>query len=124
VIIGLGGRKGSRQHAVNTGKAASEMNPTYFSALTLMVVPGSPLDGMVKRGEFELVTEPKEVLKELELMVRNIDAPGPVVFRTNHASNYLPLRGTLPKDKDDLLRTIERALQDPRLLRSESMRGL
>jgi len=124
VIIGLGGRKGSRQHAVNTGKAASEMNPTYFSALTLMVVPGSPLDGMVKRGEFELVTDPREILKELDLMVRNIDAPGPVVFRTNHASNYLPLRGTLPKDKDELLRTIERALQDPRLLRSESMRGL
>ncbi|MEW6668787.1 MAG: radical SAM protein [Thermodesulfobacteriota bacterium] len=124
VIIGLGGRKWSTQHAINTGKAATEMNPTYFSALTLMVVPGSPLDGMVKRGEFELVTDPSEILKELELMIRHIDAPGPVVFRTNHASNYLPLRGTLPADKDSLLKTIERALRDPRLLRSESMRGL
>ena len=124
VIIGLGGKKRWQQHAINTGKAASEMNPAYFSALTLMVVPNSPLDGMMKRGEFELITDPKELLKELDLMIRNIDAPGPVVFRTNHASNYLPLRGTLPRDKENLLKTIESALNDPSRLRSESIRGL
>jgi radical SAM superfamily enzyme YgiQ (UPF0313 family) len=124
VIIGLGGKKRWKQHAIYTGKAASAMNPAYFSALTLMVVPNSPLDGMVKRGEFELITDPTELLKELALMIRNIDAPGPVVFRTNHASNYLPLRGTLPQDKENLLKTIERALNDPSRLRSESMRGL
>lgn len=124
VIIGLGGRKLSRQHAIHTGKAAGAMNPTYFSALTLMVVPGTPLDGMVKRGEFELVTDPLEILSELHLMIEHIDAPGPVVFRTNHASNYLPLRGTLPRDKDNLLKIIDRAMKDPSLLRPESMRGL
>jgi radical SAM superfamily enzyme YgiQ (UPF0313 family) len=124
VIIGLGGRKLSRQHAINTGKAAGAMNPTYFSALTLMVVPGSPLDGMVKRGEFELVTDPLEILRELSLMIENIDASGPVVFRTNHASNYLPLRGALPRDKENLLKTIQGAMNDPSRLRPESMRGL
>lgn len=124
VIIGLGGRKWSMQHAVHTGQAATAMNPTFFSALTLMVVPNSPLDGLVKRGEFELVTNPSDVLKELDLMIRNIDAPGPVVFRTNHASNYLPLRGTLPRDKENLLKTIQDALKDPRRLRPESTRGL
>ena len=124
VIIGLGGKKRWKQHAINTGKAASAMNPAYFSALTLMVVPNSPLDGMVKRGEFELITDPMELLKELELMIKNIDAPGPVVFRTNHASNYLPLRGTLPRDKEELLRTIESAVSDPSRLRSEAARGL
>ena len=124
VIIGLGGRKLHRQHAINTGKAAGAMNPTYFSALTLMVVPGSPLEGMVKRGEFERVTDPLEILRELSLMIENIDAPGPVVFRTNHASNYLPLRGTLPRDKEDLLKTIQNAMKNPNLLRAESMRGL
>jgi radical SAM superfamily enzyme YgiQ (UPF0313 family) len=124
VIIGLGGRNLSRQHAINTGKAAGAMNPSYFSALTLMVVPGSPLDGMVKRKEFELVKDPVEILKELMLMIENIDAPGPVVFRTNHASNYLPLRGTLPRDKEVLLKTIQEAMEDPSRLRSESMRGL
>jgi len=124
VIIGLGGRKLYEQHAVNTGKAATAMNPTFFSALTLMVVPNSPLDELVKRGEFELVTDPLEILKELELMIRNIEAKGPVVFRTNHASNYLPLRGTLPRDKESLLKTIQNALNDPRRLRPESARGL
>ncbi len=124
VIIGLGGRKWYERHAVNTGKAATAMNPTFFSALTLMVVPNSPLDAMVKKGEFDLVTDPLEILKELDLMIRNIDAPGPVVFRTNHASNYLPLRGTLPRDKEMLLKTIKSAMKDPNRLRSESARGL
>jgi radical SAM superfamily enzyme YgiQ (UPF0313 family) len=124
VIIGLGGRKFYRQHAIQTGKAAGAMNPTYFSALTLMVVPGSPLDEMVKRGEFELVTDPLEILRELSLMIENIEAPGPVVFRTNHASNYLPLRGTFPRDKENLLKTIQNAMDDPSLLRPESLRGL
>jgi radical SAM superfamily enzyme YgiQ (UPF0313 family) len=124
VILGLGGRKWRRQHAIHTGKAAGAMNPTYFSALTLMVVPNSPLDGMVKRGEFELVTDPLEILEELKLMIEHIDAPGPVVFRTNHASNYLPLRGTLPQDKENLLKTIQSALNDPSRLRPESLRGL
>jgi hypothetical protein len=100
------------------------MNPSFFAALTLMVVPGTVLDDMIKRGEFELVTDPLDVLKEVELMVKNIDAPGPVVFRTNHASNYLPLRGVLPGDKDRLLKTIQSAMKDPSLLRAEHMRGL
>jgi radical SAM superfamily enzyme YgiQ (UPF0313 family) len=124
VILGLGGKRLSEQHAINTGKAATRMNPSFFAALTLMVVPGTVLDAMVKRGEFELVTDPMDVLKEVELMIRNIDAPGPVVFRTNHASNYLPLKGTLPADKEKLLKTIKRAVQDPTILRAEYMRGL
>jgi radical SAM superfamily enzyme YgiQ (UPF0313 family) len=124
VILGLGGKRLSTQHAVNTGKAATRMNPSFFAALTLMLVPGTVLDDMVKRGEFELVTDPLDVLKEVALMVENIDAPGPVVFRTNHASNYLPLRGVLPGDKEKLLKTIRGAMKDPSLLRAEYMRGL
>ncbi len=124
VILGLGGRKLSEHHAINTGKAATKMNPAFFAALTLMIVPGTPLDKMVKQGEFEPVTDPFEILKELELMIMNLNAPGPVVFRTNHASNYLPLRGTLPQDKVKLLKTIQNAMEDPTQLRVESMRGL
>lgn len=124
VIIGLGGRQMTEEHAINTGKAVSAMNPTYLSALTLMVVSGSPLDDMIRRGDFEMVTDPIEVLRELELMIRHIDVPGPVIFRTNHASNYLPLKGNLPADKDDLLTLVQTARQDPTLLRAESRRGL
>lgn len=124
VILGLGGKRLSDQHAINTGKAATKMNPSFLAALTLMVVPGTVLDAMVKRGEFELVTDPIDVLKEVELIIKNTDAPGPVVFRTNHASNYLPLRGVLPDDKGRLLKTIRSAVKDPRVLRTEYMRGL
>jgi len=124
VILGLGGKRLSEQHAVNTGKAVTEMNPSFFAALTLMVVPGTVLDEMVKRGEFELVTDPLDMLKEVELIIKNMDAPGPVVFRTNHASNYLPLRGVLPGDKERLLKTIRGAVKDPSILRAEYMRGL
>ena len=124
VILGLGGKKLSMRHAINTGKVATAMNPSFFAALTLMVVPGTPLDGMIKRGDFELITDPFEILKEVELMIANINAPGPVVFRTNHASNYLPLKGTLPMDKERLLKTIRDAMENPGILRSESMRGL
>jgi len=124
VILGLGGKRLSTQHAINTGKAATRMNPSFFAALTLMVVPGTVLDDMIKRGEFELLTDPLDVLKEVELIVKNIDAPAPVVFRTNHASNYLPLRGVLPGDKERLLKTIRGAMKDPTMLRAEYMRGL
>jgi len=124
VILGLGGKRLSAQHAINTGKAVTRMNPSFFAALTLMVVPGTVLDDMVKKGEFELISDPLDVLKEVELMVKNIDAPGPVVFRTNHASNYLPLKGIFPADKERLLRTIGNAIKDPSTLRAEYMRGL
>lgn len=124
VILGLGGKKLSTQHAINTGRAATKMNPSFFAALTLMLVPGTVLADMVKRGEFELVTDPVDVLKEVELIVKNIDAPGPIVFRTNHASNYLPLRGVLPVDKERLLKTIRGAMKNPTMLRTEYMRGL
>lgn len=124
VILGLGGRKLSHQHAEKTGRAISAMNPTYLSALTLMVVPHSPLDRMVQRGEFDLITDPVDVLRELELMIRHIDVEGPVIFRTNHASNYLPLKGTLPEDKGALLNIVQKVLETPDQLRSESSRGL
>ena len=124
VILGLGGRKRSRQHAVRTGLAATRMNPSYFAALTLMITPNTPLDAMVKQGTFEPVTDPLEILEELELMISNINAPGPVVFRTNHASNYLPLRGTLPRDRERLLEIIRAARKDHSRLRPESLRGL
>lgn len=124
VILGLGGRKLSRQHAIATGQAISAMNPTYCSALTLMVVPDSPLAQMVRSGRFEPLTAPVEILQELEQMIHHIDAPGPIIFRTNHASNYLPLKGTLPADKAALLRLVQDALKDRKLLRPESHRGL
>ena len=124
VIIGLGGKRLSRQHAEATGKAVSAMNPTYLSALTLMVVPGSPVEAMIQNGAFDPLTDPLDVLRELEIIIQNIDVPGPVIFRTNHASNYLPLKGTFPEDKNAMLKLVRQALSDPGMLRPNQYRGL
>ena len=124
VILGLGGKKLSKQHAINTGKVVTAMNPSYLATLTLMVVPGTELDKMVRERRFERVTDPLDFLKELHLMVMHIEASGPVVFRVNHASNYLSLRGSLPDNKEQMLGAIRNAMLDPTMLRSESSRGL
>ncbi len=124
VILGLGGKKLYEQHAVNTGRAVTAMNPSYLAALTLMVVPGTVLDNMVKENRFELVSDPIDFLTELQLLISNIDVSKSVVFRANHASNYLSVRGNLPVDKEQMLGSIRDAMQNPKRLRSEYSRGL
>jgi radical SAM superfamily enzyme YgiQ (UPF0313 family) len=105
VILGLGGKARSLQHAVNTAKVISAINPTMLSALTLMLHEGSPLRQSADRGEF-IPLSPYELLLELQRMVTNINVASPCIFRSNHVSNFLPLAGTLPQDKEQLLADI------------------
>ena len=116
-ITGLGGPELLEEHAVKTAEAFNAMNP-----LTLMVEPGTPLCDWVHDGSFRLLDQ-HQVLKETELLVSHFDSPGSV-FRMNHASNYLDLRGTLNQDRDTLLAKIHQAEQDLSCLRPESWRGL
>jgi len=118
VILGLGGQELSRQHAINTGRVIGAMNPNYLAALTLTIDPGTVLDEMVKNKKFLPVTSPFDYLGELKLMIENIEVSGPVVFRSNHASNYLALRGNLPDDKAQMLKTIGELMAHPERLRS------
>lgn len=121
-ITGLGGPELLEEHAVKTAEAFNAMNPEYIGMLTLMVEQGTPLYDWVRDGSFHLLDQ-HQVLKETELLVQHFDSPGSV-FRMNHASNYLDLRGTLNQDKDALLAAIHRAEQDLSCLRPESWRGL
>ena len=121
-ITGLGGPELLEQHAIETAKAFNAMNPEYIGMLTLMVEPGTPLYDWVRDGEFQLLTQP-QVLRETRLLVENLDSPGSV-FRMNHASNYLVLKGTLNQDKEVMLRTIDAAEHDLSRLRPEEWRGL
>ena len=121
-ISGLGSVELWRQHAVDTARAVSEMKPDYLGLLTLMVEPGTPLETWVKDGSFTLLT-PAEVLKETELFLQNVDSEG-TVFRANHASNYLKLKGTLNGDRDALLGQIGAALAGRRDLKPEFLRAL
>ena len=87
-----------------------------------MVEPGTPLEQWVRDGSFTLLTAP-EVLKETELFLQNVDSEG-TVFRANHASNYLTLKGTLNRDRDALLGQIAAALEGRRDLKPEFLRAL
>ena len=121
-ITGLGGPELLEQHAIETAKAFNAMNPEYIGMLTLMVEPETPLYDWVNEGSFQLLTPP-QVLTETRLLVEHLDSPGSV-FRMNHASNYLSLRGTLNGDREAMLRTIDAAEHDMSRLRPEEWRGL
>jgi len=122
MILGLGGRAKSREHAAASARVASAMNPRFLSCLMLMLVPGTPLHDRHRRGEFELL-DAGEMLREIRCLVQDLELDG-TIFRANHASNYLPLAGRFPKDKARLLAEIDRALQGETGLRPEFLRGL
>ena len=121
-ISGLGSVALWRQHAADTAKAVSAIKPEYLGLLTLMVEHGTPLESWVKNGEFTLLS-PLEVLKETELFLQQVDSEG-TVFRANHASNYLTLKGTLNGDREALLGQIGAALAGRRDLQPEFLRAL
>lgn len=121
-IANLGTENRTEEHARATGELVTNMDPEYFSALTVTIVPDTPLDRLAKKGRFEVPPIPK-LLEELRTMVSTA-APTNALFRTNHASNYLPLGGRLPRDRDRIVEVIDAALAGKIPLRRESMRGL
>ena len=121
-ITGLGGPELLNEHAIETAKAFNAMNPEYIGMLTLMVEEETPLYDWVHDGSFKLLTQP-QVLEETRLLVEHLDSPGSV-FRMNHASNYLALKGTLNEDKEAMLAEIERAKRDMSCLRPDAWRGV
>ena len=123
-ILGIASLKGSTQHARLTGQVVSQMDPDYFSMLTLMLVPGTQLHQKWEAGAFQL-PEAEQMLIELHQVIENLDGLTNCIFRTNHASNYLALRGTLPRDKTRLLTALDAAIaQGPDIFRPEALRGL
>jgi radical SAM superfamily enzyme YgiQ (UPF0313 family) len=121
-LLGAGGTERSLEHAEASAKLVTGMDPEFLSMLTLTVVPGTPLASLQERGRFELPTV-EEMLKELRTIVA-LAEPTDAVFRTNHASNYLPLAGRLPADRDRILAVLDRAVSGGVSLRPEWLRGL
>ena len=123
-LLGIGGPELSREHAEATGRVVSAMDPRYLSMLTLMLVPGTRLHQQYQNGQFQMM-EPEAMLVELRQVIRHLEGLSGCIFRTNHASNYVPLAGTLPKDKSRLLATLDVALErGPEAMRPEAWRGL
>jgi radical SAM superfamily enzyme YgiQ (UPF0313 family) len=123
-LLGLAGPALSEEHAEATGRVVSAMDPRYLSLLTLMLVPGTSLQEQHQTGSFQLLS-PESLLQEMRGVIWHLNDLSGCIFRTNHASNYLPLAGTLPKDKNRLLATLDQALQQGRsALRPEAWRAL
>jgi len=121
-ILGLGGKELSKEHGVKTGKILSLMKPEYIGLLTLMVPEDSLMKEDVLNGKFKLL-DAWEILEETKEILLNTDSEGSI-FRSNHASNYLDLRGTLNKDKIKLIQQIDFAIAGKAKLKEEYYRGL
>lgn len=122
VLLGAGGVDRTHEHARETARLVTEMDPEYLGALTLTVIPGTPLARMEDKGRFELPPIPG-LLRELRTMVAEA-RPSGALFRTNHASSYLSLAGLLPRDSQRLTAAIDLALEGELPLRPEFLRGL
>jgi radical SAM superfamily enzyme YgiQ (UPF0313 family) len=124
LILGIGGIELSQVHAEETGKVLSEMDPDFVGALSLMVVPGTPIERDIDTGKLVL-PNPFGLIQELETMITHCQFTR-CFFASNHASNYLPLRIRMPEEKEEALRRIREVLRrkDPALLRPEHLRGL
>jgi radical SAM superfamily enzyme YgiQ (UPF0313 family) len=124
VILGLGGIEGSKEHAEQTADGLSKIDPDYCGALTLTLVPGTPLYKQCENGDFHPIP-PFQSLKELRVIIEK-SVFSHCFFSSMHASNYLSVRGTLPEAKKTMLEQIDRVLasRDESLLRPEFLRGL
>jgi radical SAM superfamily enzyme YgiQ (UPF0313 family) len=122
VLLGIAGPQRSQVHAIETGRVLSAIDPDYVGALSLMLIPGTPLYQDYRSGEFCLM-EPHEMLAELRTMIAGTDLTRGL-FHANHASNYLPIRARLPKEKEPTLRLIDAALAGKVPLKPEYLRAL
>jgi radical SAM superfamily enzyme YgiQ (UPF0313 family) len=124
VLLGIGGVEKSVEHAFDTARILTDIDPDFVGALTVMVVPGTPLHEEFVSGRFVL-PDTFGFLRELEIMVAHTDFTD-CFFTSNHASNYLPIRARMPREKETTLRMIQHVIEsgDNRRLRPEYMRGL
>lgn len=108
LILGLGGKELSEEHALESARVINAIDPQYLGILTLMLERLSEMKEEIKTGRMELLN-PLEIFQELRLMISSFELTN-CVFRTNHASNYLPLQGTLSRDKDKLTTVLDKII--------------
>lgn len=124
VLLGVAGTERGMIHAKETARILTDIQPDYVGALTLMIPPEAPLYRKVEEGTFALPS-PFELLQELRIMIAESDLHN-CLFFSNHASNYLPLKARLPKDKHASVKIIDEVLSsgDEALLKPEYLRAL
>lgn len=123
IILGLGGKKYSKEHIADTARVLSEVAPDYVGALTLHLDPSLHDEFMGKYAEpFEFIDD-MQVLDELEMLIQDFSPAAPVVFRANHTSNVYSIKGTLPADREKMLELVRKLKSHPEMLKPKSMRG-
>lgn len=122
-ISGMGGKADWEEHAIETGTMISEMEPSYVGLLTLMVERDVPLYEKIQSGEFQLLSA-EEVVAETLLMLKHTNVSKKCVFRSNHASNYVSLKGDLPNDRESMMEMLRRAMKDHNMFKDERFRML
>jgi radical SAM superfamily enzyme YgiQ (UPF0313 family) len=129
IILGLGGKERTIQHALNSAKVLNEINPDFIRIRTLVLLPPVPLFEKLKTGEFTPLS-PEEILEEEKILLENLSVSSE--FVSDHISNYLSIDGKLPQDKEKMLKKIERTLEllkkspslKEEILQKEYLRGL
>ena len=123
IIMGLTGQDGDwEEHILSTAKMINAMKPRHLSAMTFAPAKGTPLGEDVLAGRFKVCT-PDQILEECHLLIEHLDVD-PLHFTSNHASNYLPLKGDLPEDKEKFLQLLDEALAGKIRLRKTLNRGI
>lgn len=123
VLMGLAGQgSAARDHILATAEMINEMQPRHVSSMTLQLVPGTPLYEDMRAGRFQPQTA-QGILEETRLLLQNIKY-GPIHFTSDHASNYLALKGTIPEEAPQMIAAIDSALAGEKAIRPEWMRGL
>ena len=122
VLLGIAGPERSQIHARETGRVLSAIDPDYVGALSLMLIPGTPLFDDYESGKFRLI-EPREMLSELRTMIASTNLTSGL-FHANHASNYLPIKARFPREKESTLKLIDDALAGKIPLKPEYLRAL
>ncbi|MGV8981378.1 radical SAM protein [Clostridium sp.] len=122
LISGIGGRSKTSEHAIESAKLISAINPDYVGFLTLMLESGTPIYEEVQKSIFHMLT-PEQIMYEIREFLENVEVSN-CIFRSNHASNYISLSGTLPQDKNQLLRDIDFAMKGEYRYKKEEHRRL
>lgn len=120
IIAGLGGVELMEQNAKGTAKIISETKPDYVSYLTMRIYKNTPLYLDYINGKFNMPNA-EEILQEMKIFLENVDSEG-TIFRSNHASNYVLLAGTLNEDKKVLIEAIDKTLKKKNFV-PEVLRG-
>jgi radical SAM superfamily enzyme YgiQ (UPF0313 family) len=121
VLLGIAGKERSLVHARATGELLSAMDPSYVAALTVILIPGTPLWNEHEKGDFEMPDEQGLLLEMKEMIAHTNLSNG--IFASNHASNYLPVKVHLPEGKREAMNRIDAALRGEIGLKPEWMRA-